>query len=137
MHNSKKNVQFLTEGIGKQLLKLTLPSIGGMLAITIFNLTDTYFVSKMGTEPLAAMGFTFPIVMMVGAISTGISIGAGSVLARAMGSGNHHLMNRIVTDGILLSILSVFFISILGILTMDPLFKLLGAEGSTLIYVKE
>lgn len=132
-----KKINVLTGNIPNRLFQLALPSIGGMFAITIFNITDTYFVSKLGTNSLAAMGFTFPIIMIIGAISSGISLGAGSILARAMGGGNKHKMHRIATDGILLSILAVIIISILGLLTLDPLFTLLGAEDEALVQVKK
>lgn len=133
----KTNRDLLTGSIGRHLLRMTIPTIGGMLGFTIFNITDTLFVSKLGTNALAAMGFTFPIVMIVGSFSSGISMGASSVLARAMGNKDHHLMNRIATDGILLSILSVLFISSIGLLTIDPLFTMLGANQEILPLVKE
>ena len=128
----KAKVNVLEGNIRSKMLTLALPSLGGMFAITVFNLTDTYFVSKLGTDALAAMGFTFPIVMVIGAVAGGISLGAGSVLARAMGSGDEHKMHRIATDGILLSVLLVIIISMLGLLTMEPLFKLMGASGQSL-----
>ncbi len=128
----------LTEGnVARHLVRLTIPSIGGMFAITIFNLTDTFFVSRLGTDSLAAMGFTFPIVMVIGSLSIGMATGAGSVLARAMGSNDHHLMNRAATDGILLSILMVIVVSAAGVLTLDPVFRALGATAKTLPLVKE
>ena len=133
----EKNTDLLNGSVKKHLFKMTLPTIGGMLAFSIFNLTDTYFVSKLGTESLAAMGFTFPVAMVVGSIASGMSLGSGSALARAMGQKDHHLMGRIVTDGILLSIVSVIIISIIGLLTQDPLFTLLGADSTTLPLVKE
>ena len=119
------------------MLRLALPSIAGMFSITIFNLTDTYFVSQLGTNALAAMGFTFPIVMLVGAISSGISMGAASLLSRAKGAKNFHLMQRIATDGILMSLIFVAIISVIGLFTMDPLFTLLGADSGTLPLVKK
>lgn len=135
---SKKKIKNLLEGsIAEHLFKLVLPSIGGMFAITAFNLTDTYFVSKLGTNELAAMGFTFPVVMIIGSLSAGISIGSASVVARALGKDDHHIVNRTATDGILLSILVVIIVSLLGLLTMNPLFKLLGADEATLPLVKE
>ncbi|NPD74837.1 MATE family efflux transporter [Oceanispirochaeta sp. M1] len=138
MISSQGKRALLTDGpLLKQLLSLTWPNIGGLLGIMIFNLTDTYFVSRMGTEPLAAMGFTFPVVMIIGSAASGISLGAGSVLSRAMGEGNHHLMKRTATDGILLSVILVAFISIAGLLTLDPLFRLMGASGESLTLVKE
>lgn len=133
----QKNADLLNGSVKKHLFKMAIPTIGGMLAFSIFNLTDTYFVSKLGTESLAAMGFTFPVVMVVGSIASGMSLGAGSALARAMGQKDYHLMNRIVTDGILLSVLSVIIISIIGLLTLDSLFTLLGADATTLPLVKE
>ena len=129
---SKTRVNVLEGEISQHLWRLSLPSMGGMFAITVFNLTDTYFVSRLGTHALAAMGFTFPVVMIIGAVSGGISMGAGSILARAMGRGDTHKIHRIATDGILLSILMVIFVSIFGYFFVEDIFRLLGAEGEAL-----
>ncbi len=123
----------LTAGnLRRRLWQLTLPTIGGLFAITIFNITDTFFVSRLGTAALAAMGFTFPVIMCVGAFAMGISMGAGSVMARAVGRGDHHLMQRTATDGIFLSIIMVAVIGVAGWFTIDPLFTLLGASPTEL-----
>ena len=135
--SSLKQQDLLQGSISGHMLRLALPSIGGMLSMTIFNLTDTYFVSQLGTNALAAMGFTFPVVMLVGAISSGISMGAASLLSRAKGAKDFHLMQRIATDGILLSLIFVAVISLIGIFTMDPVFSLLGADSQTLPLVKK
>jgi len=127
----------LTGSIPKHLIRLALPSIGGMFSFVIFNLTDTYFVSQLGTNALAAMGFTFPVVLIVGAVSNGISMGAASLLSRAKGAGDHHKMERIATDGILLSLVFVVLVSIVGLYTMDPVFKLLGAEPDIIPLIKQ
>lgn len=125
-----------TGSLKTHLFELALPTIGGMIAFSLFNITDTYFVGKLGTDALAAMGFTFPIVMMAGAISTGISTGAASLLSRAYGNGDRHKMQRIATDGILLSIILVSIFSLIGLLTIDPLFKFMGADPHTLPLIK-
>ena len=134
----KKNRVSLTAGpVKHQLFSLTWPGIGGSLAITVFNLTDTFFVSRLGTDALAAMGFTFPVILIVAAAASGISLGSASVLSRAMGSGDSHLMKRTATDGILLSALLVGIISLAGIFTLDILFSAMGASGEVLKLVKE
>ena len=127
----------LNGSITKHIFRLALPSIGGMASFVVFNLTDTYFVSQLGTNALAAMGFTFPVVLIVGAISNGISMGAASLLSRAKGAGNHHLMERIATDGILLSLIFVILVSIVGLFTMDSVFTWLGADADVLPLVKQ
>ncbi len=128
----KIKADVLTGSIKSHILRLAIPSIGGMFAMTVFNLTDTFFVSRLGTQALAAMGFTFPIIMIIGSLSGGLSLGAGSILARALGSGNDHKMHRIATDGILLSILAVFIISFAGYFTVEPFFYLMGARNESL-----
>lgn len=132
------NHKDLTDGsvIG-HLISLTLPTIGGMMAIIIFNLTDTYFVSKLGTEALAAMGFTFPVVMFIGTLGMGISSGTTSVIARALGSKKNHLVKRVATDGLLMVFLLMILLGIIGFFTIDPLFSAFGAESETLVFVRD
>ena len=89
--------QLLKGNVAGHLTRLTIPGIGGMLAIMVFNLTDTYFVSRLGTDELAAMGFTFAIVMMVGALAMGFASGAGSIISRALGAGDQPRAARAVS----------------------------------------
>ncbi|RKX40189.1 MAG: MATE family efflux transporter [Verrucomicrobia bacterium] len=129
--------KLLTGSVSAHLTRLTLPSIGGMFAIMVFNLTDTFFVSRLGTEELAAMGFTFAVVMIVGALSVGFSTGAASIITRALGAGDRALARRTVSDGLFLTILGTVLVSILGYHTITPLFTLLGASGRVLELVRE
>ncbi len=126
----------LTDGpIGKALYQMTLPMIAGMLAMMIFNIVDTYFVARLGSIPLAAMGFTFPVVFTVGHVALGIGIGASSVIARKIGEGDGEQVQRITTDSILLSFIVVLVTAILGFFTIEPLFRLMGASQETTGYI--
>ena len=128
----------LTKGnILKHLIDLALPTVGGMIAFALFNVTDTYFVGKLGTKALAAMGFTFPVIMVAGSISTGVSVGAMALLSRASGRNDKDAMKRITSDGILLSIAIVAVLSTLGLVFMDNLFTVLGASGDTLPMIRD
>ncbi|MGF1539632.1 MAG: MATE family efflux transporter, partial [Pleurocapsa sp.] len=68
--------QLTTGRVSTQLTKLTLPMVWGVFAVVAFNLVDTYFVSQLGTDELAAMSFTFPVVMVLGSIAMGLGVGA-------------------------------------------------------------
>jgi putative MATE family efflux protein len=124
--------RLLTGGVKTHLFKLTLPSIGGLLAIMVFNLTDTWFVSRLGTDELAAMGFTFAVVMIVGSLAIGFSTGAASIISRALGAGDRRRAARTVSDGLFLTVFGTLFVSIAGLIWVEPLFRLLGAEGRVL-----
>jgi len=127
----------LTEGnIFLHYLRLTPPMILGAFSIIVFNLVDTYFISKLGGKPLAAISFTFPVIMVVGALAHGVGMGAASVLSRTFGSGNHERVQRLTTDSLLLSVIIVSVISGFGLLFLNPLFRLLGAQESLLPLIR-
>jgi putative MATE family efflux protein len=129
--------RLLHGSVSAHLARLTVPSIGGMFAIMVFNLTDTWFVSRLGTEPLAAMGFTFAVVMMVGALAIGFSTGSASIISRAIGSGDRQQARRTVSDGLFLTIFGTVLVSVAGYCSITPLFSALGAEGHVLELVRE
>jgi len=130
--------QSLTEGvIANRLFKLTLPMVWGLFAIVAFNLADTYYVGQLGTNQLAAMSFTFPIVMTLGSLAMGLGIGASSIIARAIGQGDLSRVQRFTTNSLTLGIAVVALLSSIGLLTIDPLFKALGAGPETLPYVRQ
>jgi putative MATE family efflux protein len=126
----------LTGGpVGSILFKQALTMMVGMAGMLAFNLVDTFFVGRLGTMPLAAMSFTLPVVIFYGSISMGLGVGASAIISRAAGRGSHAEVQRLTTDSLLLSILIVTLLMLLGLATMNPLFRLLGAEGEVLAQV--
>jgi len=133
-----ENKATLTTGpIGRTLISLTAPMVFGIFAIVAFNLVDTYFVGKLGTQYLAAMGFILPVVMFVGSIALGLGIGTSAVVSRAIGEGNHERVIRLSTDSLVLAVLIVAFFVVIGLLTIDPLFTALGATPELLPLIRE
>lgn len=122
--------------VGRTLLMLAVPMLGGTFAMTTFNLADTYFVSRLGTLQLAAMGFTFPVIMFVGCIARGLGMGTTSVVSRIIGSGDHPLARRVTTHNLILAVGVVAVCSVAGLLTIDPLFTALGATTEVLPHIR-
>ena len=130
--------QQLTEGnVGSQLIKLTLPMMGGIFAMVAFNLADTYFVGQLGAKHLAAMSFTFPVVMTLGSLAMGLGVGASSIIARAIGEGDRSRVQRFTTNSLTLSLVTVGIFVTLGLFTIDPLFTALGADAEILPLVRD
>lgn len=127
----------LTTGpVGKHLANMTVPMIWGILAIIVVNLTDTFFVGQLGTEYLAAMGFVFPVSMIMFSLGIGLSAGATSVISRAIGGSTRDEVRRLTTDALTLSFLASSIFALLGIATIDPVFRLLGAEDDILPLIR-
>lgn len=128
----------LTQGpVAKKLISLTIPMVFGMLSMVVFSLVDTFFVSRLGTEELAAMGFTFPVVMFILSIALGFGVATSSIVSRAIGRGDYHQVRRLTTDSLIISLIVVIIFSLLGLFSMNWVFGLLGAKGKILILVKQ
>lgn len=134
----KKNRAVLTEGtIGRTLLRLTVPMTAGIIAMVAFNLTDTFFVSRLGTAELAALSFTFPVILVLTRFALGLGVGAASVVSRAIGRGDWNDVRRLTTDGLGLTLFFVSIFVVTGFFTIDQVFGMLGAKGEILSLVRQ
>lgn len=123
--------------IGPTLLQLAAPMVMGIAAIILFNVVDTFYVGQLGATQLAAMSYTFPVGLILMSISMGLSIGTTSTIARAIGVGDEQRVKRLTTDGLILSWLFVTLMAGLGLLTIDPLFRLVGASEALLPLIRQ
>jgi putative MATE family efflux protein len=107
------------------------------LSFVGFNVVDTYFVGQLGTNELAAISFTFPVVMVVSSVSIGIGIGTTSAVSRAIGEGDSHKIRRLTTDAITLGLVVTALVALAGLFTIDPLFRALGAEEEIIVLIRQ
>lgn len=78
----------LTQGsIRSHLVRLSVPMIWGIMALISFQLVDTFFVARLGTEKLAALTFTFPLSYIIFSFILGFGISMSSVAARLIDRG--------------------------------------------------
>jgi Na+-driven multidrug efflux pump len=83
------------------------------------------------------MSFTFPAVLLINNLAHAVAIGASAVISRAIGKRDQNKVKRLTTDSIVLSLLFVSFIIPVGLLTIDPLFNLLGASSEIMSYIRQ
>ncbi|RZG04126.1 MATE family efflux transporter [Pseudoalteromonas sp. CO348] len=134
--NSNGN-DILFGDIGATLKRMTIPMIFGMITLMMFNLVDTFFISMLGTEPLAAISFTFPVTFTVISLAIGLGIGTSAVIAKALGS---NLLEEAKFDAAVAIIISAIFVSllsILGFIFVDEIFILLGAGEAVMPFIHD
>lgn len=128
----------MTQGDIRDMLKrMTIPMLFGMITLMSFNLVDTFFISMLGTHELAAVSFTFPVTFTVISLAIGLGIGTSAVIAKAYGSGNHQAAKADGLAALWLSAYLVAALSLVGFLLIDPMFRLLGADDSTLPFIHQ
>jgi len=129
---SKSKPDLLNSPILPTLKKMTIPMIFGMITLMMFNLVDTFFISLLGTEPLAAVSFTFPVTFTVISLAIGLGIGTSAVIAKALGSDKLDEARFDASIALLISVVLVFCLSVVGYVFITPIFELLGAGQQVL-----
>ena len=134
---NKRTAHYTTGSIRKGMCKTALAMIPATLALCGYNLADTYFVGRLpGVNPLAAMGFTLPVIMLIGCIFRGLTVGVMTTCAQSLGARKQNRAGHLVSGGILLILLISILFAVLGMVFSKPLFVLFGAEGETLRLVE-
>lgn len=117
------------------MLSTGIAMIPATLAMSMFHIVDTYFVGKLGVEALAAMGFCFPIVNLVGCIYHSISTATMTLLSHALGRKDEKDAARVVVHGIMFMLAIAIVTGIVGALLCERLFSLWVDTPEVLQYV--
>jgi putative MATE family efflux protein len=119
---------FTTGEVHTHLFRLTGFMLVGMISVMGASLAETIYMGRVGTTELAALGFTFPVVMIMQGITMGLSIGASSVVARLIGTGGMERARVLITHCFVLGLVLIILVASVMYLLADPFFALLGAD---------
>lgn len=137
----KKGIKGMYEGaIMGLIFKLAAPVFIGMFFQLLYGIVDTIWVSRIDlNDPsyVGGIGIIFPLIFTTIAISSGILIGVGSLVARSIGRKDYKSLNRAAESGLLISsVLSLIFL-VLGYTFDEQLIKVLGAKGDYFTHALE
>ncbi|MBK5190756.1 MAG: MATE family efflux transporter [Methanosarcinales archaeon] len=105
--------------------------IAAMSVQTIYNLVDAIWVSGLGVDALAGIGFVFPFFFMAMALSNGLGVGTGSAISRRIGARDKKGADNVAVHTIIIMVLLAIVFTIPLLVFVDELFALIGA-GKTL-----
>ncbi|MDD5698742.1 MAG: MATE family efflux transporter, partial [Victivallaceae bacterium] len=121
----------LTVGSARMhIVKLTVGMLGGFVGMCAFNLADTYFVSRLGKDYLAAMGFVSPIVMLIGSLALGLGVAVAAIAARKIGARDFAGVKRFMADTLIFTMLLVALLAAGGHLSVRYILSAMGAAGT-------
>lgn len=133
----EKENKLLTGPVAPVLLRLALPIMAGMFLQTAFNLVDTWFVSRLGQDAIAAVSMNIPLFFIVLAMGSAVAVGTSSLLAQAVGAGDGAKAGKIASQAVTLALVVGVVSGLLGTVLARPLLELMGAEGLALEYAVE
>ena len=118
----------LTKPVKTALLSMAAPAAFGMLMTFLFQLVDSYFVGQLGTQPLAAMSFAYPVYILIVSLFMGIASGVSAAVGKASGENNQRKAQSLTSLSVLLFSGATLVLGLVGYSTLPTTFALLGAH---------
>ncbi|MDR0821961.1 MAG: MATE family efflux transporter [Oscillospiraceae bacterium] len=120
--------------VNKLLVNMSLPLMASMLMMSLYNIVDSIFVSRISESALTAVSLAFPAQQLITALGVGTGVGLGSYLSRSLGEKKYTLVNKIAENGIFLSWMFSLLFALLGIFAVRPFFATQTDNGVILEY---
>jgi putative MATE family efflux protein len=117
---------FLEGPIGTALLRLAVPIILGNLLQTGYQLTDAFWVGRLGGTAVAAVAVSFPVTFLVIALGAGLAIAGATLSAQYMGAGRQDMVNHVAAQTMLMVAITSAVMGAAGYLLSPYLLEMIG-----------
>ncbi|MBQ8145651.1 MAG: MATE family efflux transporter [Clostridia bacterium] len=132
-----KFIKMTVTPIPRLVLSLGIPTTISMLITNIYNMADSYFVSRISLSAGGATSVVFGIMSILQAFGFMFGHGAGSKISRLLGEKRVKEANTYATTGFFYSLACGVIIAVSGLVFLEPLMRLLGSTDTILPYAKD
>lgn len=88
--------KIILEGsVERALLALSMPIILGNLLQTGYQLTDAFWVGRLGAPAVAAVAVSFPVTFLVIALGSGLAMAGAVLIAQYAGAGRQDMVDHV------------------------------------------
>ena len=135
MDNNSKMMELTSGNVNKGLIKLVIPMILANLLNIAYNIVDTIWIGQMvGKSGLGAIAVSFPIILILMAIASGITVAGNILIGQYFGANDNDSVLYISRVATTISVISAIALSLIGYIFAPPLMKFLNASESIMEY---
>jgi putative MATE family efflux protein len=124
----KRRQLFLEGPIIRALMTLAFPIILGNVLQTGYQLTDAFWVGRLGAAAVAAVSISFPVTFLVIALGSGLAMAGATLSAQYMGAGRQDMVNHVAAQTMVMVAITSVVLGALGYILSPFLLALLGVD---------
>ena len=122
----KRRAAILHGSIPRALLQLAVPIILANILQTGYQLTDAFWVGRLGASAVAAISVSFPVTFLVIALGSGLAMAGATLSSQYMGAGRQDMVNHVAAQTMLMVVVTSVILGALGYVLAPMLLELLG-----------
>ena len=135
-NDSSNSVDLMLQNPKKALISMSIPLIISLLITSFYNLIDAAWVSGLGADALAGVGFFTPIFMILVGFGNGLGSGAAFALSKYLGENNKQKADNASIHSIIIDIIVSIVITVVLLIFLNPILNAMGA-GQTIGYATD
>ncbi|MDE6074583.1 MAG: MATE family efflux transporter [Muribaculaceae bacterium] len=136
--NNERLREFVERPIGRLLWQYSLPSVVGMVVMSLYNIVDRIFIGHVvGPEAIAGLTVTFPVMNIATAIGVLVGGGAAARVSIMLGNDDHENALRVMGNALVLTLVNAIVYLTFFAIFMDDMLRAFGASDVTLPYARE
>jgi putative MATE family efflux protein len=121
-----KSAPLLEGPIVASLLRLAIPIVLANVLASAYQLTDAFWVGRLGGSAVAAVSVSFPVIFVLIAVGLGFGIAGSTLVAQYMGAGNQPMVNHVAAQTLLMVALTSVILGAIGYVIAPGLLHLMG-----------
>ncbi|MFH1648107.1 MAG: MATE family efflux transporter [Patescibacteria group bacterium] len=124
----KKNS--LTEGsLLNSLMTLSVPIILANLLHSAYQLTDTFWVGRLGPAAIASVSISFPLIFLMISLGGSLNMAGTILVAQYKGKNNQRAINHIAGQTLIVVFLISIILFAIGYFLTPSFIKLMGVQA--------
>lgn len=101
--------------VGKLLFTMSIPMIIAMLVQALYNVVDTYFVSKISIDAVTALSNAYPVQNLMIGVASGTAVGVNALLSKSLGEKRQDRANKVAANGVWLALIGYAIFLLFGL----------------------
>ncbi len=112
--------------VGRLIFHMSWPAVLSMFIQAFYNVVDSFFVSMISEQALAAVTYIFPVQMLIISVAVGTGVGINSLISRRLGAQRYEEADMAASHGYRLSFFNWLFFALIGIFLSGPMMRLMS-----------
>lgn len=117
--------------VPRAVATLAVPMVVSQLVVLAYNMVDTWYVGQTGDPAqVAALAATYPVFMLLNAVSNFFGVGGGSLVSRCLGEHDLDRAGRVATASLWMAGVLSLLMGAALVVASEPLMGLLGVDAA-------
>jgi len=124
--NNRKSSQLLEGPILKSLVILSVPIVLANVLQAAYQLTDAFWVGRLGGAAVASVSVSFPIIFLSIAVGAGLAVAGSTLIAQYVGAKKVDMVNHVAAQTLLMVAITSVVLGAIGYFLTPTLLHLMG-----------